>query len=58
MKQTLYIWRSTVTLPERFRHECLVLARDPGRRPRNVLVQFWDGFRAVAPRFCVRRKKA
>lgn len=58
-----YLWPSELThywwykkwLPERTGQPCRVLARGNGRGPRNVLVEFLDGFRAVSARFCVRR---
>jgi hypothetical protein len=50
-----HVWRLRRYLPERYGQPCRVLARGRGRGPRNVLVEFEDGFRVVGTRFCVRR---
>jgi hypothetical protein len=50
-----YVWWFRRTLPERKGQECRVIRRGNGRGPRNVLVEFRDGFKVVGTRFCVRR---
>lgn len=52
-----HYWYFKKWLPGRKGEPCRVLARGNGRGPRNVLVEFEDGFRAVGTRFCVRRRK-
>ena len=42
---------------ERYKQNCKVLVRANGRGPRNILVEFEDGVKIVAPRFAVRQKK-
>jgi hypothetical protein len=39
-------------------HRCRILARGNGRGPRNILVQFIDGERVVAPRWAVRKARS
>jgi len=51
-----HVWWFRKTLPARKGEACRVLARRNGTGPRNVLVEFADGFRVVSTRFCVRRK--
>jgi hypothetical protein len=50
-------WFFKKWLPERKGQLCRVLCRGRGgkRAPRNVLVEFQDGFRVVSTRFCVRK---
>lgn len=48
-------WWFRKWLPDRKGELCRVIARGRGRGPRNVLVEFEDGFRVVSTRFCVRR---
>lgn len=52
-----HFWRVKKTLPERFRQPCRILACARGSGPRNILVQFPDGHRVIAPRFSVRIAK-
>jgi hypothetical protein len=52
-----YYWFYKKYLPERKDEPCRVLARGKGKGPRNVLVEFADGFKVVGTRFCVRRNK-
>lgn len=52
-----HFWCFRKYLPERHGSACRVVARGNGRGPRNVLVQFEDGFRVVGTRFCVRNLK-
>ena len=51
-----HVWYYRVVLPERKGQRCRVLARGNGRGPRNILVEFEDGFRVVTTRFAVRRR--
>lgn len=50
-----HTWWFRKTLPERKGTPCRVIARGKGGGPRNVLVEFADGFHAVGTRFCVRK---
>lgn len=50
-----HVWWMKRTLPERKGTPCRVIARGKGGGPRNVLVEFEDGFRTVGTRFSVRR---
>lgn len=52
-----HYWFYKKYLGERNRQPCRVLARGTGKGPRNVLVEFEDGYRVVGTRFCVRRLK-
>lgn len=52
----IYYWKKY--LPERKGQHCRVVARGRGAGPRNVLVEFADGYRVVTPRFSVRRLKS
>ncbi len=52
-----HYWWYRKWLPERKNQFCRVRARGNGRGPRNVLVEFPDGFRVVSTRFCVRKLK-
>lgn len=52
-----HVWWMNRTHGERKGMVCRVLARGNGAGPRNVLVEFADGFRVVGTRFCVRRVK-
>jgi hypothetical protein len=47
-------WRIRKWLPDRHGSPCRVIARG---RNGNILVEFEDGFKAVTPRFSVRRLK-
>lgn len=53
-----HVWYLRAYLPERKGEPCRVLARGNGRGPRNILVEFADGFRVVSTRFAVRRLPA
>jgi hypothetical protein len=53
-----HYWRFRKWLPDRYKQPCIVFARGRGPGPRNVGVQFADGFRVVSTRFCVRRLEA
>lgn len=50
-----HVWWWRKWLGERKGHSCRIFARGRGRGPRNVGVEFLDGFRVVAPRYSVRR---
>jgi hypothetical protein len=50
-----HYWRVRKTLPDRFGEPCKVLVRSRGPGPRNIQVEFVDGYRVVATRFAVRR---
>lgn len=50
-----HIWWLKKTQPARKGTPCRVVARGNGAGPRNVLVEFSDGFRVVGTRFSVRR---
>ena len=50
-----HVWFWRARLPDRKGQPCRVLARGNGRGPRNILVEFGDGFRVVSTRFAVRR---
>jgi len=50
-----HYWFFKKYLPERNGQPCRVLARGNGAGPRNVLVEFADGYRVVGTRFAVRR---
>ena len=52
-----HVWWFKKWLGERKGQPCRVLCRGNGKGPRNVLVEFADGFRVVGTRFCVRRLK-
>lgn len=52
-----FLWRFRKYLGARHNTACKVIARGIGRGPRNVLVEFQDGFRAVGTRYCVRRAR-
>jgi hypothetical protein len=52
-----HVWRFLKYLPLRHGARCRVLARGNGGGPRNVLVEFEDGYRVVGTRFCVRKMK-
>jgi hypothetical protein len=47
-------WRVRKTLPERFGQPCIIYARGKGRGPRNIGVEFKDGYRVVTHRHAVR----
>lgn len=51
-----HYWRIRKWLPKRYGMLCRVLCTGRGPGPRNVLVEFPDGYCTVAPRFSVRRK--
>ena len=51
-----HYWRVRKWLPERYGQACRVLVRGRGPGPRNVLVEFEDGYRTVAPMWNVRRR--
>jgi hypothetical protein len=52
-----HYWYFKKYLPERHGEPCRVLCRGTGPGPRNVMVEFADGFRTVSIRFCVRKIK-
>ena len=43
-----YVWRLRKTLPERTGQPCRVTARGRGPGPRNIRVEFLDGFWVIA----------
>jgi hypothetical protein len=49
-------WHWRKWRPDRWGDPCRVLCRGNGRGPRNILIEFADGERIVAPRFAVRRR--
>ena len=55
MAEMTHYWFFKKYLPERNGQPCRVLARGNGAGPRNVLVEFADGYRVVGTRFAVRR---
>jgi hypothetical protein len=50
-----HYWRIRKTLPERIGEACRIIARGRGPGPRNIAVEFRDGFRVVAHRYAVRQ---
>lgn len=50
-----HYWYLRKYQPERHGQHCRVIARGNGAGPRNVLVEFADGYRVVGIRFAVRR---
>ncbi len=50
-----HFWRVRTTLPDRTGQRCRVVARGAGPGPRNILVEFADGYRVVTHRYAVRR---
>ncbi len=50
-----HFWRIRKTLPGRHGQACRIVVRGRGPGPRNVAVEFGDGFRVVAHRYAVRR---
>jgi hypothetical protein len=54
MSEPVYIWRLKKYLPERHGQRCRIFARGRGPGPRNVGVEFEDGFKVVSFRWAVR----
>lgn len=54
----IYIWRLKKWLPERHGQQCKVLVRGKSGGPRNVLVEFSDGYKVVGTRFCVKKERS
>lgn len=52
-----HVWFMRKTLPDRKGQPCRVAARGRGPGPRNILVEFADGYRVVTHRHAVRRAK-
>ena len=50
-----HYWAFKKYLPERHLQPCRVIARGNGKGPRNVLIEFADGYRVVGTRFAARR---
>ena len=50
-----HVWYWRTVLPERKGEPCKVVCRGRGPGPRNVLVEFADGYRTVTARFAIRR---
>lgn len=50
-----HYWRLRRYLPERHGQPCRVLCAGRGPGPRNILVEFVDGFRCVSIRYSVRK---
>jgi hypothetical protein len=50
-----HFWRIRKTLPARHGQACRILARGRGPGPRNIAVEFGDGFRVIAHRYAVRQ---
>lgn len=50
-----HYWRFRRYLPARYREPCRVLCRGRGKGPRNILVEFADGYRTITTRWAVRR---
>lgn len=53
-----HVWYWRAVLPERKGQRCRVLCAGRGPGPRNVLVEFEDGHRAVTLRWAVRKARA
>lgn len=51
----VYYWKKYK--PEYHGLRCAVLARGTGPGPRNLLIEFEDGYRMVTPRFSARPVK-
>lgn len=52
-----YVWFWKKWRGDRKGHRCRVLARGKRGGPHNVLVEFEDGERVVAPRFAIRKAR-
>ena len=52
-----HYWRLLKFLPEYYRIPCRILARGVGGGPRNLLIEFANGFKAVSYWGCVRVRK-
>ena len=52
-----YVWWPRKYLKDRKNSSCRVLIRANGRGPRNILVEFEDGYKVITYRFAVRKKK-
>lgn len=57
MPELTHVWFMRKTLPERKGEPCRVVVRGRGPGPKNILVEFADGFRVVSHRHAVRRLK-
>jgi hypothetical protein len=55
MEDMTHYWAFKKYLPERHKQPCRVIARGNGKGPRNVLIEFQDGYRVIGTRFCVRK---
>jgi hypothetical protein len=53
-----HVWYWRTVRPDRKGHLCRVVCAARGRGPRNVLVEFADGEKLIAPRWAVRRAPA
>lgn len=53
-----YYWRLRRWLGERHGQRCRVVTRGRGPGPRNIGVEFVDGYRTVTSRWAVRRAKS
>lgn len=51
------VWFIRKSLPERKGQRCRVVTRGRGPGPRNILVEFADGYRVVTHRYAVRHAK-
>lgn len=56
-EEPTHYWRIRKTLPQRTGEPCRVVVRGRGPGPRNILVEFADGYRVVTHRHAVRRLK-
>jgi hypothetical protein len=57
MMEWEYVWRWRITQPARSGQQCRVVIRARGPGPRNLLVEWPDGHRVVAPWRAVRRAR-
>ncbi|QDT72890.1 hypothetical protein [Lacipirellula limnantheis] len=53
-----HLWRVKTTLARRKDEPCRVIVRGRGPGPRNILVEFGDGYRVVTHRYAIRQQQA
>lgn len=53
-----HYWRLHRWLPERYGQPCRIVMTSRGPGPRNICVEFADGYRTVTSRWSVRREGA